>query len=169
MVQTHLGTLVYVAVDSPVQHADSQEDDEEDDDREKDVAFGVEREEGGAAFHAANAVPAQQGEEANHQGQEPGERHQKEDPAVASPSRLLGQRLDHGQVPLHGDQQKTKNGGSQGHKEHPLSEEPQREGEVEGGAARQADVDHVSDAGEQIAESDVGDTDVNPSSAVADA
>lgn len=59
MLLTQLCTPVHVAVDSPVQHADSQEDDEEDDEREKDVAFGVEREEGGACFHAANAVPAQ--------------------------------------------------------------------------------------------------------------
>lgn len=167
--RTHLCTLVHVAVDGPVQHTDSQEDDEEDDDGEEDVAFGVEGEEGGACFHAADAVPAQEGEEADHQGQEPGEGHQAEDPAVAFPSWLLGQRLDHGQVALHSDQQKTENRGRQGHEEHPFSEEPQREAEVEGGVARQADVDHVSGAGEQVAEGDVGDADVNPPSAVADA
>lgn len=161
--------LVHVAVDGPVQHADRQQDDEEDDDGEEDVAFGVEREEGGARFQAADAVPAQQGEEADHQGQEPGQRHQAEDPAVAFPSGLLRQRLNHGEVALHGDQQEAENGGRQGHEEHPFPEEPERQAEVEGGAAGQADVDHVGGAGEQVAQGDVGDADVNPAPAVADA
>lgn len=74
-----------MAVDSPIQHANSQEDDEEDDDREKDVGFGVEREEGGTFLQATNAVPAQEGEEAYHQSPEPAEGHKAEDPAVAFP------------------------------------------------------------------------------------
>lgn len=80
-----LCTPVDVAVDGTIKHTNSQEYEEEDQEREKDVGLGVEREEGGASVQAANTVPAQQGEEANHKCQNPAECHQDVDPIVGLP------------------------------------------------------------------------------------
>lgn len=71
-----------MAVDGTIEHANCQQDDEEDEKREKDVGLGVERKKSGAFVQAAHTVPAQQGEEANYQCQNPAECHQAIDPIV---------------------------------------------------------------------------------------
>lgn len=167
--RTHLCTLVYMAVDGTIEHANSQEDEKEDDEREKDVCFGIERKEGGAFVQAANTVPAQQGKEANHQRQTPAECNQAEDAIVALCGRLLGQWLHHRGVTLHSNQQQAEDGCCQGHKDHPFSKEPQRRGEAKCLVAGQADVDHIGSAGEEVTECDVGNADINPAPAMADA
>lgn len=166
--RAQLGTLVYVAVDGTIKHPNSQQDEEEDDEGEEDVALGVEREESGASIQAADAVPAQQGEETDHQCQNPAEHHQAVDP-IGLPGWLLGQRFYHGGVALHRNQQQAEDGGCQGHEQHALPEEPQGRGEAEGLVAGHADIDHVGCTSEQIAQGDVSNADVNPAAAVADA
>lgn len=160
---------MHVAVDGTIEHADSQEDEEEDNQGEKDVGLGVEWEESGASVQAAHTVPSKQREETNHQRQNPAKCHQAIDPIVALGGWLLGQRFHHGGVTLHGDQQQTEDGGCQGDKQQALSEEPESRGEAESLAAGHADVDHIGGAGEEVAECDVGNADVNPTAAVANA
>ncbi|TNN89303.1 hypothetical protein EYF80_000591 [Liparis tanakae] len=78
-------------------------------------------------------------------------------------------RLYHGGVTLHGDQKQAEYGCSQGHEQHAFPEEPQSGGEAKRLAAGHTDVDQVGSASEEVTECDVGDADVNPAPAVADA
>lgn len=160
---------MHVAVDGTIQHTDSQKDEEKDNERKKDVSLGVERKQGGASIQAAHTVPAQQGQEANNQRQTPTKRHQAIDSIVGLSGRLLGKWLHHGGVTLHSNQQQTEYGGCQGHEQHALPEEPQSRRQAKGPAARQADVHQVSGSGEEIAERDVGNANIDPTTAAADA
>lgn len=160
---------MHMAVDGTIKHANCEEDDEEDEERKKDVGFGVERKEGGTSIQAAHTVPTQQGQEANHQRQDPAEGHQAIDPIVGLCGRLLGQRFHHSGVTLHSNEQQTEDRGCQGHKQHPFSEKPQSRGEMEGLAPRHADVDQVGCTSQEITERDVGNAHVNPPPAVSNA
>lgn len=164
-----LCALVDMAIDGTIEHTDSDEDDKKDDKGEQNVGLGVKRQKGGAGFQAANTVPSQQRQEAYGKREDPAEDHQEEHPVVTLAGWLLLKRFHHGCVALHGDEQQTEYGRSQSHKKHSLPEEPQGRAQAKWATAGQADVDHIGGASEEVTQRDVGNADINPASALADA
>ena len=158
----------HVQEDGAIEERDGRQHDEEEDEGEENVTLGVEGQEGGAAAQVAHAIPPQQGQEAYGERQNPAQCHHGVD-AARLLGRFLVHGLHHGCVALHGNQQQAEDGCSQGHKQEPLAEQPERWAQLKGPAARHAQVDHVRESSQQVAEADVGDADVDPAAAQPDA
>lgn len=146
-----LGVGLDDAEDAHVQHHDGEEDGAEDGDAEEDVAFGVERQNGGALIQLSDAVPPQDGQDPQEHGEQPTGSDQQEHPTLFVP--LVRLHPHHGDMAFDGDGQQTDDRSRQ-HDEHtPLPQEIQHGGHAERVSTRRYDVYHVGETCEQVGES----------------
>lgn len=103
-----LSVGLHYAEDSHVQHHDGHEDGTEDGDAEEDVAFGVQRQDGGAFLQLVDAVPAQDRKDAEKHRQHPAGSNQSKHPTLLVT--LVRLHPHHGDVALYGDGQQADDG-----------------------------------------------------------
>lgn len=142
-------------VDAGVKHHDGHEDDAEDGGAEEDVGLVVERQHGGALRHALDAVPAHDGQPAQHCSYHPHRADEQEDAARVAV--VVQLHLQHGEVPLNCNGQQAEDGRRERHEHAALSEEPLCGRQLVGVGARQQDVGGVDHTGQQVRQRQVPD------------
>lgn len=141
------------AEDANVEHNDGHEDGAEDGDAKEDVAFGVEREDGGALLQPPKTVPPQNRQDAQEHRQHPAANNEGQHPALLVP--LVRLHPHHGDMALYGDGQQADHRRSQRDEHTPFSKEIENGGHFQGDASRRHDVHHVGQACQQVRESQI--------------
>lgn len=142
-------------VDAGVEDRHGQEQDHEHYDAEGDIFLGVEREDGGAVGEVVQAVPAENGQSSERDGDQPAGSYEQEDSVVLVG--IIRPHLDHSQVSLYCDSQETEDGGTERNEHAPLSDEPEGGRELQGLLSGQEQVHQVGDAGQHVAQCQVAD------------
>ena len=110
------------AVDADVQSYDGRQDDREDGHHTEHVGLGIERQNGGAGLQVAQAVPAEDGQPAEDQRDEPRGRDEQQHAAALVTAVELD--LGNGHVPLDGDGQEAEDRGRERDEGRALAGEP---------------------------------------------
>lgn len=142
-------------VDAGVEDRHGQEQDHEHYNAEGDIFLGVEREDGGAVGEVVQAVPAENGQSSERDGDQPAGSYEQEDSVVLVG--IIRPHLDHSQVSLYCDSQETEDGGTERNEHAPLSDEPEGGRELQGLLSGQEQVHQVGDAGQHVAQCQVAD------------
>lgn len=142
-------------VDAAVEDDDGEQQHGEDRGAEEDIVLVVERQHRGAAGQQAEAVPAHDGQAAQHQRDDPAGADEQEGARAAA--LVVQLHLQHGDVALDGDGQQAEHGRGQRHEHAALAQEPLRGRQVVGVGPGEEQVHDVGHPRQQVREGQVAD------------